>query len=166
MWELSTAAGRGLEGIPRLSSTRPPPTLTRPDPSPDAARSPLLLHVFPTFVAGGAQVRTVRLMEALGSAYRHAVLALDGRTEARALVPDRVSLELFPPPPRAGTLVSATRLWRLLAARSPDLVCTYNWGSIDAVLAARLRGIPVLHHEDGFARAPRNWSRISDAKPE
>jgi glycosyltransferase involved in cell wall biosynthesis len=139
--------------------------LTRPGTTPEAA-TPLLLHVFPTFVAGGAQVRTVRLMDALGGAYRHAVLALDGRTEARELVPREVALEVLPALPRAGSLATARRLRRLLGERRPHLVCTYNWGSIDAVLAARSRGLPVLHHEDGFgadeAAGPKRrrvWAR-------
>ena len=111
---------------------------------------PELLHVFPTFVAGGAQVRTVRLMEAFGDAYRHGVLALDGRHDARELVAEGVALELLEPIPRAGTWATAKRLRALLRERRPAALCTYNWGAIDAVLAARLGGPPLLHHEDGF----------------
>ena len=35
--------------------------------------------------------------------------------------------------------------------RGFDLVLTYNWGAIDAVMARRLfGGPPLVHHEDGF----------------
>ncbi|MCC6924965.1 MAG: glycosyltransferase [Novosphingobium sp.] len=49
--------------------------------------------------------------------------------------------------------------WRLLALaramRGFDLVLTYNWGAMDAVMAHRLFGRalglpPLVHHEDGF----------------
>ena len=45
------------------------------------------LHVFSTFAAGGPQVRTARLVAGLGAEFEHAFLALDGRTEARELLP-------------------------------------------------------------------------------
>jgi len=37
-----------------------------------------LLHVFPSFEVGGAQVRLARLMNDFGRRYRHSVLAMDG----------------------------------------------------------------------------------------
>jgi glycosyltransferase involved in cell wall biosynthesis len=42
-------------------------------------------------------------------------------------------------------------LRRLIHAESPDLLLTYNWGAIDAVVAAHSLGFTrVVHHEDGF----------------
>jgi len=123
--------------------------------------------VFPTFVAGGAQVRTARLMAGLGSAYRHAVLALDGTTDALALVPPDVALEIVPAFPKAGSLRTVRALRSLLRSLRPALVLTYNWGAIDGVIAARLflRG-RVVHHEDGFGpdeadgfKRRRVWTR-------
>ena len=120
-------------------------------PYPAGVPAPLLLHVFPTFVPGGAQVRTVRLMAAFGDAYRHAVLALDGQTSARELVPGEVDLELLPPFPKAGGFATVRALREILSTLRPDLVCTYNWGAMDAVLAGRLfLAGRVIHHEDGF----------------
>jgi len=111
---------------------------------------PHLLHVFSTFVAAGPQVRTARLLDALGDEYRHSIVALDGRTDARELLGAGVEAEILPSPPRAGTLGTLRRLRALYREVRPDLVLTYNWGAIEAVLAARLSGLPVLHHEDGF----------------
>ena len=110
---------------------------------------PHLLHVFSTFVAAGPQVRTVRLLEALGDEYRHSIVALDGRTEARSLFSGQVETEILPAPPRAGTVGTLRRMRALYRELRPDLVLTYNWGAIEALLACR--GLaPALHHEDGF----------------
>lgn len=126
-----------------------------------------VLHVFPTFAPGGAQVRATDLMQAFGPHWRHAVVALDGVVGARARVGEAVELELVSPPPKAGSLATARWLRRLLASRRPDLVLTYNFGAIDALLAARaLRGVRVVHHEDGFGsdearklKLRRTWLR-------
>ena len=143
-----------------LSPPQSEPPAPRSRPSDEAAPTasvPHVLHVFPTFVAGGAQVRTIQLMAAMGRDYRHSVLALDGRTSASELVSDEVALELLAPPEKAGSLQTIRRLRRILKATGPDLVCTYNWGAIDAVIAARLSGIrSVLHHEDGFGSDEAN----------
>lgn len=104
---------------------------------------PRVLHVFATFTAAGPQVRTAELMHGLGGEFEHAVVAMDGRTEALELCPDGV--RVVPAP-------SGLRAMRALLAREdPDLLCTYNWGAFDAALAARLAGRRAhVHHEDGF----------------
>ena len=43
---------------------------------------PLLLHVFPSFAVGGAQVRFIALANRFGPRWRHAVVSLNGETEA------------------------------------------------------------------------------------
>lgn len=127
---------------------------------------PRLLHCFPTFAAGGAQVRALQLFAALRGRHAHAVLALDGVTSARELLEPGVELRVVEPPPRAGTLASLRAFRALLARERPALVLTYNWGAIEMALAARSLGLPVLHHEDGFRpdevhgqKARRVWTR-------
>lgn len=114
--------------------------------------SPLsLLHVFPTFAVGGAQVRFVRLVRLWGARFRHTVIALDGRTAAGALLPEEAPVAIAPPPSASGSL--PLRLWRIarrLRAAAPDVLLTYNWGAIEWALANRLVGRPHLHLEDGF----------------
>ena len=44
---------------------------------------PLLLHVFPTFAVGGAQMRFAALANHFGPAWRHTVIAMDGNTACR-----------------------------------------------------------------------------------
>ena len=110
-----------------------------------------ILHVFSTFGPGGPQVRTCRLLPELPRAWRHAILALDGCTDAQSLLPAGLDCELLPSAPRAGTPRTTWRLRALLRELRPDLLCTYNFGALDALLAARLVGLrAVLHHEDGF----------------
>jgi len=128
--------------------------------------APRLVHVFPTFVAGGAQVRATDLMNAFGARFAHQVLALDGRTDARERVAREVALEFLPAPPKAGSLATARRLRALLVERRPALLLTYNFGAIDALFAARGLGIAAVHHEDGFhadeaqrLKRRRNWLR-------
>ncbi len=112
--------------------------------------TPHLFHVFATFAPGGPQVRTVRMIDAFGDAYRHTVCAMDGRFEARELLTGSADVRFAEPPPKAGTLSTVRALRSLVRAVGADLVCTYNWGSIEAVLAAKTLGRKVLHHEDGF----------------
>ncbi len=110
-----------------------------------------LLHVFSTFAPGGPQVRTAQLIGALGSGLRHSIVAMDGCLDAAPLLAPEARVSLLAAPPKAGTLASATRLRALLARERPDLLLTYNFGAIDALLAARtLRGLRAIHHEDGF----------------
>jgi len=126
-----------------------------------------VLHVFSTFAPGGPQVRTARLLPELDRTWKHAIVALDGCTDARALLAPELGVEILPAPPRAGTARTALALARLLRARRPDLVLTYNWGALDALLGARLAGArAVVHHEDGFRpdevrafKRRREWAR-------
>lgn len=115
-----------------------------------SAAPPHLLHVFSTFAPAGPELRTVRLIEALGASFWHSILAIDGRTDARRALSAGAPARILEAPPRAGTPRTVRALRRILRAERPALVLTYNWGAFDAVLAARSLGLPVLHHEDGF----------------
>ena len=110
---------------------------------------PHLLHVFSTFVAAGPQVRTVGLIERFGDAFRHTLVAMDGRVDAAELLPPG-ALEVVEPPPRAGSLKTLPAMRKRIRAVAPDAVLTYNFGAMDAALAARTLGLPLVHHEDGF----------------
>lgn len=113
---------------------------------------PHLLHVFPSFIPGGIEMRTVNLIAGFGDELRHSILSLDGRTDAAARLPPDAPVRLLPSPPKAGTLRTAARMRELLRSLAPDLVLTYNWAGFDMLLAARLTGFRrLVHHEDGFA---------------
>ena len=127
---------------------------------------PHLLHVFSTFCPAGPQVRTVTLMHGFGDRYRHTVVACDNRTEASELI-QGVDVAYRPFSPGSGPAASLRFFRGLLKELKPDLLATYNWGAMDAVLAAKsLRFGAHVHHEDGFnadetdgLKGRRNWTR-------
>jgi len=110
-----------------------------------------VLHVFSTFVPAGPETRACRLIEAFDGEFRHSILAMDGRTDARALLPGTADVRFLESPPKAGSIATVRRLRDVLKAENPDLLLTYNWGAFDAVMAARtLKLRRIVHHEDGF----------------
>jgi len=111
---------------------------------------PRLLHVFSTFGAGGAQLLMAGVMNELGPAWSHSVMAMDGNFEA-AYKLDPARVELVKPPPLNGSLGNILALRRLLDTRRPSLLLTYNWGAIEAVAGGIVsRACPVIHQEHGF----------------
>lgn len=131
------------------------------------------LHLHSSFHAGGKELRAAKLMNAFGRAAEHTVISAESEAygAAAAVAPD---IDVSYPgdfPALTGTPMPA-RLKRIAQAmRNFDLVLTYNWGAMDAVMAhtlfARAFALPPLvHHEDGFnqdeavRRKPgRNWYR-------
>ncbi|MFH0943638.1 MAG: glycosyltransferase [Planctomycetota bacterium] len=110
-----------------------------------------LLHVFATFVAAGPQIRTVALIRRFGNRFRHTIMPMDGQSDAARLLPPDVDVRIENPPAATGPLRRPLLMRRRIQERAPDLLLTYNWGSFDAVLAARtLSGLAHVHHEDGF----------------
>ena len=51
--------------------------------------SPLLLHIFPTFVAAGPQVRTTQLINAIGPDFEALLPTADNKSEWRVRIDDR-----------------------------------------------------------------------------
>jgi glycosyltransferase involved in cell wall biosynthesis len=118
---------------------------------------PHILHCHSTFAAGGKERRSVRLMNAWGPRLGHSVVS--GQPEemaAAALIDPAVPVD-YPQgfPALSGRPTPARLAGLARAMRGYDLVCTYNWGAMDVVMAhrafARAYGLPPLvHHEDGF----------------
>jgi glycosyltransferase involved in cell wall biosynthesis len=114
---------------------------------------PRLLHLHSTFDLGGKEARAVALMNAFGDAFEHDVVsAMPQAMGARALIEPGVRASFPADFPSLSGRATPARLRALAAAmRRYDLVLTYNWGAMDAVLANRLFGpMPLVHHEDGF----------------
>ena len=61
-----------------------------------ASAPPHLVHVFSTFSLGGPQRRFAQIANAFGNRYRHTIVALDGRTEAAALLAPDVRYSVSP----------------------------------------------------------------------
>ena len=110
-----------------------------------------LCHVFPTFACGGIELRAVTLINALGTQLQHSIVAVDGRFDAAARLDPALDVKLVPPPKGRGSVLYSAPMWKMLSRIAPDLLITYNWGAIDAVIAGVLgRLCPVIHCEDGF----------------
>jgi glycosyltransferase involved in cell wall biosynthesis len=135
-------------------------------------KAPRILHVHSTFDPGGKEVRSVRLINHWGAAADHAIVSGDrDRRGAAALLDPGVRVS-WPKFPALTGRPSLRRLKALGAAMAGyDLICTYNWGAIDAVMAHTLLADvyklpPLVHHEDGFnedeaqaLKRGRNWYR-------
>ena len=139
-----------------------------------AGRSaPRVLHLHSTFAAGGKELRSAQLINAFGRQLSHAIVSADPAAYgASAHIKRGIDVRYpreFPAmrgkpwPRRLHALASAMKQY--------DLVLTYNWGAMDAVMAHTLfhdaLGLPpLIHHEDGFnedehdrLKATRNWYR-------
>ncbi|MFL1463382.1 glycosyltransferase [Roseococcus sp. DSY-14] len=131
--------------------------------------APRILHVFPSFAVGGAQVRAAALMNHWGGAFRHLVVSLDGRMDCRERLRPGLAVEALPFPALPGEALPARlrRIRRTLAAARPDALVTSNWGSIEWAMANLWPPrLPHLHMEDGFGpdeaagQLPRRvWTR-------
>lgn len=121
----------------------------RQEPRP--AGVPLVVHVFPTFAVGGAQVRFAALANRFGRDFRHMIVALDGVTTCRErLDPDLdVSFPVVEAPKNA-MFANARRFRRLLREWRPDVLVTGNWGAIEFALANLPPVTRHLHVVDGF----------------
>ena len=114
-----------------------------------------ILHLHSTFSLGGKEARAVRLMNAFGDRARHSVVSgVAGALGAREAVDPAVEIA-FPEDAPSLTGRPSVARYEALARymRRFDLVLTYNWGAMDAVMARRIFGKgapPLIHHEDGF----------------
>jgi sugar transferase (PEP-CTERM/EpsH1 system associated) len=109
---------------------------------------PLIVHVLYRLDTGGMERIVVSLINATRDRYRHAVIALTGfgalRTEIDNAVMACVSLDKRP----GKDWSCYIRLWRALRALKPDLVQTYNIGTLDMALVVRLSGVRRLVHAE------------------
>ena len=132
-----------------------------------------LLHLHSSFQPGGKELRAARLMNAFGPGVRHTVVsAQPDALGARSAVHPSIAVDYPADFPALAGRPTPGRLQKLARAMAGfDLVLTYNWGAMDAVMAHTLfgqvhRAPPLVHHEDGFnedeaerLKPARNWYR-------
>ena len=110
-----------------------------------------VLHIFPGFGVGGAQMRFVALAKGLGRDFVHTVVSLSGDTNAARFLASEDPVTLAAAPSGAGSLMARlSRYRKTLKEQAPDLLVTYNWGSIEWALANNAGQTPHIHIEDGF----------------
>jgi glycosyltransferase involved in cell wall biosynthesis len=120
--------------------------------------APLLVHVFPTFAVGGAQMRFTAIANHFAAAFRHIVVSLDGDLACRENL--RPDLDVAFPKVVATKGVLPANVWRfrrLLRQWRPDLLTTHNWGAIEFAMANTPPVTRHLHVVDGFG--PEEQSR-------
>jgi glycosyltransferase involved in cell wall biosynthesis len=111
----------------------------------------VLLHVFSTFRVGGPQMRFAALANHFGSKYRHIIVAMDNAFDARSRLDPGLDVQLLPVAVRKGEILANRNLFRrLLRELKPDLLVTYNWGSIEWGMANWPALLRHVHIEDGF----------------
>ncbi|MBO9516566.1 MAG: glycosyltransferase family 4 protein [Porphyrobacter sp.] len=117
---------------------------------------PRILHLHSSFDAGGKELRCVQLINAFGRDAEHAIVSADPERRSAAARLSGVAKVSWPEFPSLKGKPLPGRLKRIAAAMAGyDLVCTYNWGAMDAVMAHTLfadvyKLSPLVHHEDGF----------------
>lgn len=117
-----------------------------------SARRRHLLHVFASFGLGGVPIRICDVANRLPDRFRHTIVALDGCCDARSRLAPHVEVAFRPLElPNYHLLRSLWRIRRFLRSVAPDLLLTYNWGSIEVAMASRLFGVcDHIHFESGF----------------
>lgn len=111
-----------------------------------------LLHVFPAFELGGAQLRTATWINALGRDFRHSIVSINGRLDCRERIDPALAVRYPETPGKGLSLPGRLRAYRrFIRETAPDVMITNNWGSIEWTLAGRLARVPrMLHVESGF----------------
>jgi L-malate glycosyltransferase len=129
-----------------------------------------ILHLHSAFNLGGKEARAIRLMHHFGDAARHTILsAMPDAMDARSEIKSQIDVD-FPAdsaPALYGKPAPARYLRLARYMQQFDLVLSYNWGSMDGVMAHRLLSPvmklpPLVHHEDGFNEDEverLNWKR-------
>ena len=115
-----------------------------------------VLHIHSSFDPGGKELRTVRLINRFGKGVMHTIAsAVPGATGAMREIARGIPVLQVNLPGLSGA-PGPIKLRALANAMKPyDLILTYNWGAMNAVLAHSVFGpmlglAGLIHHEDGF----------------
>jgi glycosyltransferase involved in cell wall biosynthesis len=125
---------------------------------------PCLMHVFPSFAVGGVPNRIAAIINRLGDAYCHKILALDGQYGAAATLDSHAKVDLMACEGRNKSVIRTIQRirWRL-RNETLDALMTYNWGAIEWALVNNVLGFaPHVHFESGFGKEEESvllWRR-------
>lgn len=113
---------------------------------------PKLLHVFPTFLVAGQQVRFCDIINAEEGKCSHVIASLDNQYGAFSRINRRDNVEKIDFQFLSKPSVKKILQYRqLLHKIKPDLLITYNWGATDWLISNYYFPVcPMIHIEDGF----------------
>jgi sugar transferase (PEP-CTERM/EpsH1 system associated) len=109
---------------------------------------PLIVHVLYRLDTGGMERIVVSLINATCDRYRHALITLTGFGVLRGEIDNTVTACLSLEKKPGKDWRCYFRLWRALRALKPDLVQTYNVGTLDLALVVKLAGVHRLVHAE------------------
>lgn len=136
---------------PRDPARLPDVSMTRDNHQTGVRQPPLIAHILNRLDVGGLETMVVELINATqGHALCHVVICLTEYSDFRhrIRVPGVTCYALHKRPGK--DLSIYWRLWQLLRQLKPDLVQTYNIGTIDAAIPSLLAGVRrIVHAERG-----------------
>lgn len=112
-----------------------------------------ILHVFHSFRVGGSETRTCQLINALGDAYRHTVVSLNGDFAARTLIASQHSVSFVHAEgfSNRSYLSNAMTARRWLRSINPDLMIAHSWGGCEWLVGNALCKLcPDIFSIEGF----------------
>lgn len=111
-----------------------------------------MLHVFPSFGAGGVPIRITAVMNHFGDKCRHTVIALDGNADAADRIDAGVEVKiLYPEISKKHPVRTLSAIAGHLRKLDPDVLLTFNWGATEWALVNRFTTrIRHIHFESGF----------------
>ena len=128
-----------------------------------AARQARIVQVIPSLRMGGLENVALRLVEHLAPLAVQTVVTPAGTGPLASRVP--VGVSVFPLGETHGpNRWNALRMARLFRKLRPDIVHTRNWTCIDAIIGARLAGVPVVIHGEHGREAADPEGRNSRRK--
>jgi sugar transferase (PEP-CTERM/EpsH1 system associated) len=126
-----------------------------------------VLPVIDTLGVGGTELGLANVIAHTRNRIAHAVCCVRaGGATAERLAAEGIPITMLHKRP-GNDWSLPVRFARLCRQAAPDIVHTRNWGSVDAIIGARLAGVPVvIHGEHGRDAADpngtnrrRNWAR-------
>lgn len=111
-----------------------------------------MLHVFPSFGAGGVPIRITAVMNHFGDRCRHTVIALDGNADAADRIDPAVEVRILHPEiSKKHPIRTLSAIAGHLRKLDPDVLLTFNWGATEWALVNRFAThIRHIHFESGF----------------
>jgi sugar transferase (PEP-CTERM/EpsH1 system associated) len=110
-------------------------------------RPALIAHVIPTLRVAGLENVVARLTDQLRVGLRHVVITPTGDGPMRARFPEDVPVIAMAEQHRPDRW-NALRMARLFRSLRPDIVHSRNWSCVDAIIGARLAGVPIVIHSE------------------